>query len=385
MPEINYPRAKVVFAAMLERYRTNQHPFVNYQADLPQNMVLDEVKKDELRFALHLFFACKYMRGTVISSHAFRVLNQLQQEAPWLFQPELVAFASQAEVQAVLGAKIPWQQEQVAKLWRNNARVLNDEWSGDPRRIFAGTRSKEVLYRRVMGPKYKEYETVSGRKVRMSNPHQGFGGFQEKMTSMLAYFLEATNLIKPTSLSAPVDFHHLRVYLATRMIEIDGASIRYERVKMLGIKLAERLQRDFGLTQVEYGDIIWLWSLRSCRYAPHNTSEANTNATGKKILLPVEVTWTPGQIQTHEKTCGRCRIADHCDFGIPPAVYYTEGIFSRVPRTVPPQLRLFMAKDFAVANRPDDVVRDEFQSRFLGSSTRQDMIGERDPQAAFIL
>lgn len=384
MPEINYKRAKVVFTAMLERYRNRQYPFQNLEDDLPQTMVLDEVKQDKLRLALHLFFACKYMRGTVVSSHAFRVLNQLQQEHAWLFKPELVAFASETEVQAILGSKIPWQQEQVSKLWRNNARVLNDEWHGDPRRIFRGVHTKEDLYRRVMGRKYKEYKIISGKRVRIPNPHQGFGGFQEKMTSMLAYFLEATSLIKPTSLSAPVDFHHLRVYLATRMIEIDGTRVRYEQVKMLGIKLAERLQYDFNLTQVEYADIIWLWSLRSCRHSPHNASEARTDAAGKKILSAATVTWTQGQIRSHEKTCGRCRIADYCDFGIPPGDYYTQGIFSRIPRTSPPQLRLFGAKDFVVASN-EDTTRDDFQKRFEHSTSHKTTIQLSESQPGFIL
>ncbi len=367
MTGINYSRARTVFEKMLARYVARQHPFQNLEDDLPQTMVLDQVKSDPLRLALHLFFACKYMRGTVISSHAFRVLNAHQEDNPWLFQPELVAFASVRDVQAVLGAKIPWQQAQVAELWRDNARVLNDEWKGDPRKIFRGASTKEDLYRRVMGPKYKEYESrPDGKRVRLGNPYQGFGGFQEKMTSMLAYFLEAMELIKPTALSAPVDFHHLRVYLATRMIEIDTDTVRYERVKMLGIELAERLQKDFGLTQVQYGDIVWLWSIRSCRWSPHNASTATKDQNGKEVRTAVSVTWTAGQIASHDKTCGRCQIADYCDFGIPPGRYYTTGVFDRIVRTVPPQSRLFRPSELEIMDEPADVTRDGFLDRFGG-------------------
>lgn len=382
MLTINHGRAQTVFGLMVERYMTRRYPFQQLEVDLPQNMVRADVQDDPYRLALHLFYSCHYMRGTVVSSHAFRVLNQLQDESPWLFQPEVVGFVSSEEVSNTLGKYIPWQKAQVGKLWRNNSRVLQTEWQGDPREIFEGVKTKEDCYRRVMGRKFKEYHEEDGkrRRVHRSN-HTGFGGFQEKMTSMLAYFLEATNLIKPTVLSAPVDFHHLRVYLATGMIESASRSVRYEQVKELGIELAEWLQAEFGLTQVAYGDIVWLWSLRSCRFAPQNASMEETKPDGKVVRVPVPLTWSPPQVTTYTKSCGRCAVSGHCQYAVPAGPYYTTGRFTLLKRIEPPrwQPTLCILDEVPAVRRPRrqkqegtseslpaPVVQDDFLARFDG-------------------
>lgn len=338
---IDYIRAEEVFGMMVGPYRNREHPFINYERDLPQNMVLPEVRADPLRFARHLFFACHYMRGTMISSLAFKLLNDMQLSDPWLFEPEAVAHEDLEVLEEVLGRYVPWQKKQISELWRANARVLLQEWKGDPRRIFRGVKTKEELYRRVMGAKYREYEQVDGKRKLIKNPYQGFGGFREKMTSMLAYFLAATKLVPLSKVSAPVDFHHLRIYLATNMIVTDRELVRYEDINQLGIRLAEWLQKRFGLNQVEYGDIVWLWSLRSCRASPHNASEKVVLEGRRRVKQVIPVTWTPAQQAKWMKTCGLCAIASKCDHGVPPGPYYTTGKLTRVPKTQPPQASLF--------------------------------------------
>lgn len=355
---IDYSRAKEIFALMLERYQGKRYPFQNMEEDLPQHLVLAEVTADPLRLARHLFFSCHYMRGTVISSHAFRVLNDLQKESPWLFTEDILVLTTPLQVSQALGSKIKWHQEAIGKAWLQNARTLHREWKGDPRNIFRGVKSKETLYRRVMGRKYRPKEP---------NRYTGFIGFQEKMTSMLAYFLEATGLIEPNPLSAPIDFHHFRVYLATGMINVTESEVRYEKVKRLGIQLAERLQRDFGLSQVEYGDVIWLWSLRSCRRSPHNRTIEVEHAESRRLTREVvPVVWSPNQIGAHERTCGRCYIADHCSFGIPAGIYYKSGVFRLIPRMSPPQGNIFAAVEIPYESLEGRRHRDEFRSRFDG-------------------
>jgi hypothetical protein len=355
---IDYRRAHEVFALMLDRYQTGQHPFVNIETDLPQNLVAPWITADPLRHARHLFAACYYMRGTVISSHAFRILNELHAEFPWLFNDEVLLFTTERDIKAALDTRIKWQSSQISSFWLRNARVLHEEWGGDPRAIFAGNPSRHTLYRRIIGQKYRH----NGKHV--AHRHQGFDGFQKKMASMLAYFLAATGHIEPTPLSAPVDFHHLRIYLATRMIDGVGSEVRYERVKDLGIQLAEYLQREFGLSQVEYGDIIWLWSLRSCGRAPYNQCTAIEGPNGREIRVPIPVTWSEVQVAAHTRTCGHCTLADHCTFGVPAGVYYTSGVFTLLPRTLPPQGRLFAAAALPVLLQPVRDVSDPFPARF---------------------
>jgi hypothetical protein len=234
-------------------------------------------------------------------------------------------------------------------LLKHNARVLNERFAGDPRRIFAGVRSASVLYRRVMGRRYdRAVKTVA------------FHGFLEKMTSMLAYFLEAEKLIAPTELSAPVDFHHLRVYLATEMIVTEGERVRYEKIKALGIKLARWLQREFDLSQVEYGDIVWVWSLRSCRRAPSNACVSRLLPNGRELRTPRVITWTDTEVISHNQSCGRCAVASYCRWGVPAGVYYTLGHLEKIPRTQPPQLRLFTSEELPSQRRPEEPFRHRF-------------------------
>jgi hypothetical protein len=350
---IDFERACTVFAIMLERYRRLEHPFIDLERDLPQTMVLPEIQADKLRFAQHLFFSCHYMRGTMISSLAFKLLNQMQQEVPWLFRLEEVTMVPLEEIEAALGRYIPWQKTQVSKLWQHNARLLWSAWGGDPRKIFKGATSKEDLYRRVMGEKYREFAVVDGKRQLIPAQYVGFGGFREKMTSMLAYFLSATKLIPPTKLSAPVDFHHLRIYLSTRMIESDEEMVRYEDINLMGIRLAEQLQKHFKLTQVEYGDIVWLWSLRSCRASPHNASEKVELEGRSRVKQVIPVIWTPAQVRKYDSTCGLCSIAGYCDYGVPPGPYYTTGKLAKVRKVNgPPQDKLFGPEELVFDRLP---------------------------------
>ena len=194
------------------------------------------------------------MRGTVVSNDAFKKLIELWDKERWLFVPKEVLKSNPWEIGLILYGYIPWRFDQIGDFWYLNSLVLLEDWDGDPRNIFEGTTDAEDLYDRIIG----------------RNGFRGFWGFKKKMSSMLSYFLTAVGLISPNQLSAPVDFHHLRVYLSTMMLVIFGTlKVRFETVEELGIELAKWLQDKYELTAVQYGDVIWLWSLKLCRKAPY--------------------------------------------------------------------------------------------------------------------
>lgn len=331
---LNHKRAEAVFGLMYARYLARMPPYNTLNEDLPQNLVREEVRADPLLLARFLFFACLYMRGTIKSNLAFRVLGELQRQDPWLFTEELLLFPDPKRVSSILLANLAWKAEEIGRSWVHNAEELARHWHGDPRNIFAGVTTKQTLYRRIMGRKYDP----KGKYI-------GFMGFQEKMTSMLAYFLEATKLIDSTPLSAPIDFHHLRLYLSTEMIECDQSAVRYEQVKFHGIRLAEYLQRTFDISAVEYGDVMWIWSLRLCSRSPQNKTTERTDETGRIERVSVPVTWTAGERESHKRSCGSCMIADHCQHAIPAGEYYVNGKLKKIPRMSPPQGLLFSASD----------------------------------------
>ncbi len=362
MIDINYRRASEVFALMLERYRKRAFPYESMERYLPQTLVPERVKDDPEVHARYLCFSCLYMRGTVESRHAFKVLARLHDKESWLFTKE-VLHASPEEIGLLLKEQIEWKHAEIGRHWSNNARILDESWNGDPRNIFSGVRTKEALYRRVMGAQYRRPNVRKGRRSPKSR-YEGLRGFREKMTSMLSYFLEDAGLIGSNPLSAPVDFHHLRVYLATRMIDFDGESVSYEKIFQHGIKIAEYLQRTNGLPQVEYGNIVWLWSLRLCKRAPHNRTTEIVREDGRKLRVPVPVVWTPEQIRAYDRTCGRCVLADDCQFGIPSGHYYNADKLLRIGKDQPPQGRLFLAKDLPYEVPDVSEETDMFLSRF---------------------
>jgi len=330
---IDTDRARNVFEPMLDLYHKGQYPYDRPDVDLPQNLVPKKIASNELFFALFLFYACLYMRGTVVSSDAFKQLIRLWKNERWLFDPKQVVRSNPWEIGLILFNYIPWRFDQIGQFWFNNSKVLLEDWDGDPRNIFADTVDEQVLYDRIIG----------------RNGHRGFMGFKMKMSSMLSYFLSATGLIPHNDLSAPVDFHHLRIYLSAMMIVLLGTmKIRFEAVEHLGIELAKWLQKEFALTAVEYGDVIWLWSLKLCRKAPYTKSRvtymdvkmANGRVVkNKKVRVPHEVDWAkPAYRRMHDRACGGCAIASSCKYGIPAGTYYDIGQFWLRERDSPAQL-----------------------------------------------
>lgn len=349
--EINRARAVEVFEPMYDLYQRGQYPYDRPEIDLPQNLVPRSINAKPLLFARFLFFACLYMRGTVISSDAFKQLVRLWRNEPWLFNPEQVIKSNPWHIALILFDYIPWRFDQIGYFWYHNSLVLLEDWDGDPRNIFAGTTDEAELYNRMIG----------------RNGYRGFWGFKWKISSMLSYFLAAVGLIPPNNLSAPVDFHHLRVYLSTMMILIyDTLQIRFESVEHLGIELAKWLQVEFSLTAVTYGDVIWLWSLKLCRKAPYTKCrvtymdvERNGKLVkNKKVRIPHEVDWSrPAYHRLQERSCGGCAIASWCKFGIPAGTYYDIGQFWLRERDDPPVL----LRNLIHQTKPETVVSHKLQ------------------------
>ncbi len=331
--KIDKARAREAFEPMLDLYHRGKYPYDRPETDLPQNLVPKEIASKPLQFALFLFYACLYMRGTVVSSDAFKQLIRLWKNERWLFDPVQVAKSNPWEIGLILYGYISWRFDQIGVFWFDNSIVLLEDWDADPRNIFKGTVSEQELYDRIIG----------------RNGYRGFKGFQMKMSSMLSYFLAATGLIPHNELSAPVDFHHLRVYLSTMMIVVFGTvRIRFEAVEHLGIELAKWLQREFSLTAVEYGDVIWLWSLKLCRKAPYTKSRVTYMDVemgdgriikDKKVRVPHDVDWAvPAYRRLHDRSCGGCAIAPWCKYGVPAGTYYDIGQFWLRERTSPETL-----------------------------------------------
>lgn len=339
---IDRARARAVFAIMLAQYQARQHPFLSVQSDRPQYHVPKGLC--ELQLARFLFYLCFYMRGGIDSVHAARQLTLIHAEHPWLFTSEVLR-RSEAEITAAIAPRIPLFRERIGRFWLHNAQVLWSRFAGDPRRIFLGVKNAHESYYRTMGVRYRRpgFDPIKlSRKtlplLEGAAPYRGLIGFREKMTSMLAYFLFEMNLInKAPPLSAPVDFHHLRIYLQTGMIVVDGSErVRYEHLVRAGIALALYLQRYFALPMHEYGDIVWLWSKILCGQAPQNRSVEVAGDRGRLVLEPAVLTWNESDRLAFAKSCGECAIRALCHRSVPSGEYYTQGNIRLIPREDPP-------------------------------------------------
>lgn len=196
------------------------------------------------------------------------------------------------------------------------------------------------------------YERITNKAVRKpktdpDNRLAGFVGFQKKMASMLHYFLADAELITPLNASPAVDFHLLRIMLATGVLQVEKEAdevLRYEHLTPRGIEVTERYCRELGVSSVELGDALWALSVALCSKAPGNlTVGQGRGATNKRTMPTFQViTWdTKRQVEMHTRSCGVCPAATMCTKNIPAGAYYFGGRFEYRERSVPPPLATF--------------------------------------------
>lgn len=355
---IDKKRARAVLAAMRARYEAREFPYLDTAANLPQSYVPEAVKAEPASWARFFFYLCLYMRGGYDSVEAAKRLALAYTEHPGLFD-ERVLDKSESDIQRIVSGYIPIFRKVIGRFWLHNSQVLWKYWGGDPRRLFLGAVDHHELYYRLMGGRYRptalaleagqvgQFPGLSAGSIHDTYTYRGFLGYGQKMTSMLGYYLHVVGLLaKEPSLSAPVDFHHVRVYLQTGILRVEpGMMLRYEHLVPYGIAVAEYLQRTSGLPMHVYGDIMWLWSRDLCSVAPHNRSEEETLPNGRVVRRSVVPTWDQKDRNAYAKSCGVCAIARFCKVATPSGPYYTDGHFHIVARNPPEVEQLLLHPD----------------------------------------
>ena len=316
MISIDYSRALLVVETTLRAYRKRDYPYHNIR--LPQDEIPDSIRNDPLIFARLLFYSCLYMRGTIKSSFAMKQMIAMFLAWPELFNPYLAKDFGVEDIEPFLARYIPYRSMEIARFWIENSRRLALRWDGDPRLIFGSARSAGKVYRFVTNR-----DSVKIKSRTDAFREDGFLGFQKKMTGMLAYFLESCGLIEPMRIEIrpPVDFHHIRIARATRMIVVSPRlkTARYESMFPIVMRLYGRLMKDLHLGMRELGDMFWIISERLCSASPA------TETRGGAIVSP---DWDDATTrERHLRTCGECPLEGYCEFAIPAATYYEDGFF----------------------------------------------------------
>lgn len=337
MLTIDWQRAELICGQLLAALRKNVYP---YNAPRPQDFIPPALRKNRLTHARFLFYACHYMRGTIRSDFAFKRLIGLWEVHPKLFEPSQVRRVGQLELYRELREALFYQASEISSFWLENSRRLSKHWKGDPRRIFFGINEPEEMYRRIVNKGHNK----NGRKEAVVPHEEGFLGFQEKMSSMLAYFLMEAELIPEFRASPAVDFHLLRILLATEILvpKDRNKKIRYEHVSVLGIQVLEWYSKKFDVSLVEVGDALWLVSTTLCRRAPGNAMfdrHKNEEAGIRNSPQPLVLDWRKANhVRRYVTTCGSCPVGGQCSWHVFSGTYYEEGEFAMRAHERPPIL-----------------------------------------------
>ncbi|WKZ26956.1 MAG: hypothetical protein QY311_02350 [Candidatus Paceibacterota bacterium] len=334
-----------ILTTLMRAFREKSFPFTLKKAlppQIPENLPRGGFA-DNRDHACYLFALCFYMRGGITSDRAAQSLSRIYEVRPELVRPEVVSTCDPVEIRDILARNgLNFNSEEISSFWVENFRRLRDHWDADPRTLMNGVTTFEEACLRIQNKK---------KKARAYEPHHhGFLGFQEKMVSMLIYFLVEAGFGDPFTFPAPIDFHVLRVMVAHDIVRIIEGGEKNGKLNYFHPIVLSAL-RDFfswyahthATDPVHLSEVVWGLSRAVCTQHPGNTTVYRGKGGGRKTeLTPLAVTWDEAQTRAFERSCRTCPVQDTCRFTIPAAPYYVRGeLIIRGLREHPAQRSLF--------------------------------------------
>lgn len=313
----NQERAVRIFSRLIVEHQNGEFPYTaGNMAKLPQAQVTVELRGN----ANFWFYLCHLMRGMIKSDYAATQVVQLYQLVPKLFEPKQAVTMTAEEIDVQLKrvfSSVPkWQR--YGEAWQRNSEILL-AWGGDILKVYRGCRTEAEVRARVMN------------KLKYDLPlkDRGFYMFQEKMCSLLTYFLMVAELIPTVRISPPIDFHHMRVMVGTGMIDLPVGSYRPSQVAAAGDRIGQTyLSRFRRMDPVKFADLLFVLSREGCARA----------------VTEREVDWDdPAVGGRYQRSCGRCPLEDECHRTIVTDDYYVRDGRPRarairvIPRPKPPR------------------------------------------------
>jgi hypothetical protein len=322
---IDWDRADTILGNLLETYKRGGYPYSLDRTRVPQDerhmpTSLERGSKDH---AMFLWTVCYYMRGGMRSVDAVRMLSQVYDSNPELFDTEHAAMLDPAELGEFLHTtQLGYRFRQIGKFWVDNAQRMQERWAGDPRQIFDGVDSYEAAIERVKN------DQKGG----------GFFGFKEKMVSMILYYLMDAKMIDEFVFPLPVDLHVLRVTVATEMITFGNVPKDGDLLTSETLNNMRHLYYQYALAnQVDpliLCNAVWLLSNSSCGIQPGNiTFEplGRKYRKGRKTMLvpkPIYVN-DINQRRDYARSCGKCPVEGACRWNVPAKIYYIQGVLKK--------------------------------------------------------
>lgn len=338
----DFKRLDEMLGTLLDARERMAFPYYLESAMLPQDErnMPPQMPRGGIEHANFLFHSCYYMRGGIKSVAAFRSLSRIYENYPELFDPHQSRTQDPEMISEVLQEfGLAYKKDEVGKAWAKNAARLSDTYDGDPRRIFEGNPPYDELLRRVKN---------NGRGA-------GFLGFREKMTSMLAYYLMADELVPYYDVPLPVDFHVLRVSAATGVVKFenlpDNGDIYHEKT----LEMLRAIYHDYsvthGIRQIEVCDAVWSLSSAICGEQPGNRMSEPNRSEGRDgrstHILPMDIDINNSLQQSmYNKSCALCPLEEECELNFPSKAYYVKGVMVGSPRIRFPRTTLFGPEHF---------------------------------------
>ena len=305
---------------------------------LPQQFVPTKLPLGGAEEAWYWMVICLWMRGGVNSTDAAKQLSILYTHLATrrCLNPFIVKDAAKLKTKRIveLLTTVNLGMHQAAPAWIENARRLSEGWDGNVLNLYEGV---------------TQFDTIAERLLQRNG--DGFAGFQYKMVSMLTYFLTDAGLIKPFDFPPPVDFHLMRLPIATGILRRQDGNLliacsanEFEDVQSILRSVYLNYQVDHGLASTRFTDALWIHSRSLCRFNPGNRTLQIGGYNARSTLQQAyEPNWTnPTDIRAFEKSCGSCPVRAKCDANVPAGPRYRLGkleISGR--RTEPPTQPLF--------------------------------------------
>jgi hypothetical protein len=316
---VDTDHAYEVLSRLLQAYQDNAPPYDQDRVRLPHDPrhMPTTMPYGGVEHAMFLFNVCYYMRGGIKSNDAVKRMAGLYDEAPELFDAEHASVQEPAMIEEILSHHGLGFQKTVSKQWVENSKRLSEKYDGDPRKIFTDVTNYE-----------QSLDVIKNQKG------NGFIGFQEKMTSMIIYYLMDEGLIEPFNFPIPIDLHVMRISIANKFISFPdvpyGTNLFTKHTLKALRDLYFNYAADNDVNPLRLCDAVWMLSESSCGKNPGNTTIeplGRNHRNGRSTyLLPQEVDiHNPTQAAAYQASCGICPIESTCELNIPGTQYYVGG------------------------------------------------------------
>lgn len=309
------PNAYEILDVLVDGYKNRLPPYdeaILPQKYKPDSLLLDGDHYKDPMHAMYFWNICSYMQGGVKTDLAFKKLTEIFNENPSLFDCHFLAQSEPNDIADKLKNYGLGRHHSAAGHWVKNAKILVDQYGGDPRNIFNGVTSYEDCVERIKHT--KKHKNIE---------ESGFNGFQKKMTSMILYFYMNEGLIPDVNFPMPVDFHALRVVLATKMVTVEPRDFyTYNHVVEDSLReLFKNYLKDRDVDPIDLTNCIWLLSSNLCNKCVGNHSSDSPKGINFREMSNEELRQSIPWL----RSCGRCLVEKYCRLYIPSEPYYDKG------------------------------------------------------------